>query len=126
MRQTDGKPNHLPCFASPFFELFTRWTYEINAKDSGNIPRGVPGYLNSAVSVADRCAYPLCACCCSPELFLNLLSNLLHCHLGLLDGSLGSVKSTGGVEHKETHQIIDKAVDHKQQVYVETVFTGGF
>lgn len=88
----------------------------------------MPGYLNSAVSFADRCAYPLCACCRSPELFLNLLPNLLHCHLGLLDGSLGSVKSTGGVEHKETHHIIvnNKAVDHNQQVYVETVLTRGF
>lgn len=46
------------------------------------------------------CAHPLCACRRCPELFLDLLPNLLHCHLGLLDGSLGGVKSAGGGEHK--------------------------
>lgn len=36
--------------------------------------------------------YPPRACGCSPELFLYLLSNFLHCNLGLFDGSLCRVK----------------------------------
>ena len=34
-------------------------------------------------------AHPLCAGLCRPQLLLDLLPNLLHRHLGLLDGSLG-------------------------------------
>lgn len=52
------------------------------------------------------CTHPLCARCCSPELLLDLLPNLLHRHLVLLDGSLGRVESTGGALHKEAHHNI--------------------
>ena len=46
------------------------------------------------------CAHPLCAGLCRPQLLLDLLPNLLHRHLGLLDGSLGCVKPAGGGQHK--------------------------
>lgn len=55
-------------------------------------------------------AHPLCAGCRRPQLFLDLLPDLLHCHLGLLDGSLGCVKSAGREEHKVTNP--DHCLNH--------------
>lgn len=45
------------------------------------------------------CTYTLCAYCRRPELLLDFFTNLLHCRLGLLDGSLGGVKSAEAEEH---------------------------
>lgn len=47
------------------------------------------------------CAHPFCAGRCRPQLFLDLLPDLLHCHLGLLDGPLGCVKPARREERVE-------------------------
>lgn len=51
-------------------------------------------------------AHPLCAGRRRPQLLLDLLPDLLHCDLGLFDGSLGCVKPAEGVEHKVIIHII--------------------
>lgn len=56
------------------------------------------------------CTHPLRAGRRRPQLFLDLLSDLLHRHLGLLDGSLGRVEPGGGGD-KVTIQII--VCDHE-------------
>lgn len=50
--------------------------------------------------------YPARACGCSPELFFYLLSNFLHCDLGLLDGSLCRVKPAEVRKDKLPHRFI--------------------
>lgn len=48
--------------------------------------------------------YPSRACGCSPELFFYLLSDFLHCDLGLLDGPLCCVKPAEVRKHKPTYR----------------------
>lgn len=75
--------------------------------------------MNWKMLLMGNCAHPLCARRRRPELFLNLLPNLLHCHLVLLDGSLGGVKSEGGGEHKVTvHTIVgNHTLDSKRPLH---------
>lgn len=71
--------------------------------------------VNSAISVVQLLekkktmrlgdwTYPPRACGCSPELFFYLLSNCLHCDLGLLDGPLCCMKPAEVSKHKSTYR----------------------